>query len=636
MDINRHLHVLGATSTARSETLDGREWLVVPVVALMEGVIHAVNAETPEFVPATALADNPSSWDGLPLVVGHPVKDGVQISAKTPGELERRGFGVIKSTRFMNGKLGLEAWADITRLEVLGHQQMLADMRAGKPIEVSVGAHVHTRETKGAHRGKQYAAEWTAINGDHLAFLPGGRGACSVDMGCGTGRMAMRMCDDHMELETLEVGKTTMNKSLRERMLALVTAFRAGGSMFDTPEQAASEEKAEDVAYKVMRLELDQAGTAWDEASGLINDLIADQKTPDTGTTAEESETEIEQARLEAILSLCMGMYGSLNGVMDAARREMNGGVSMPERYMAQKDCTVCEGKGKVNEKDCAACDGLGQMKAAAGRRNSASDMKMIQSVHDHTVSLGADCTPGNYKVAAAVVPLMDCPTCGGKGSLNDDNCTACGGTGKLKTAAAMPQLRAACSCEENGMNKEQKAEVIAALVTDKHSGYREGDEPFLNALSDARLEEFKAAAAANKLAVEAKDKADDDLRAANAKVTVLEGKLKTAEQAPSEEEWLAKAPSGIKALLDHQKAQEAEEREGLIKTLKAVGANTEDELKAMLTPQLKTLAAYAKIKQPDFSGRGIPVDRTAGEAEDFTPPDAYAAELKTLREKVN
>lgn len=390
--MNRALHVLGATSTARSEMIDGREWLAVPVVALMEGVIHAVNADTPEFVPATALAENPSSWDGLPLVVGHPVKDGVQISAKSQGELDRRGFGVIKAARFTNGKLGCEAWADVARLEALGHQQMLADMRAGKPIEVSVGAHVRTRDQTGEHRGKKYGTEWASIAGDHLAFLPGGRGACSVDMGCGSGRMAMRMCDDHMELEPL----IPLTKTFRGRIQDLITAFRTGGSMFDTPEQAASEEAAEDVAYKVIRLEVDHAGKAWDELSGLVNDLIADQKIPDTGIAAEDAETEIEHARLEAILSLCLSMSGALNGVMEATRRELNGALALPERYMAQKDCTVCEGKGKMNGKDCTACDGMGQMKAAAGARNSTSDLKVIQNMHDQSVVLGALCDKGN------------------------------------------------------------------------------------------------------------------------------------------------------------------------------------------------------------------------------------------------
>src|SRR5262252_5208585 len=80
----RQLHVLGATGQFRIETLDGREHLVVPVVALKEGVIHAVNAATPEFVPMSALAVAPQGWNGRPLVLGHPSRNGIKISANDP------------------------------------------------------------------------------------------------------------------------------------------------------------------------------------------------------------------------------------------------------------------------------------------------------------------------------------------------------------------------------------------------------------------------------------------------------------------------------------------------------------------------------------------------------------------------
>ena len=69
----RVLHVL-ASATCRMEMYHGREHLVVPLVALMEGVIHAVNAADPEFVPADVLST--MGWDGRPVVLGHPTKNG--------------------------------------------------------------------------------------------------------------------------------------------------------------------------------------------------------------------------------------------------------------------------------------------------------------------------------------------------------------------------------------------------------------------------------------------------------------------------------------------------------------------------------------------------------------------------------
>lgn len=202
------------------------------------------------------------------------------------------------------------------------------------------------------------------------------------------------------------------------------------------------------------------------------------------------------------------------------------------------------------------------------------------------------------------------------------------------------PQLKAACGCQgESTMDKKVKAELIAALVTDKHSGFKEGDEATLETFADARLESFKAAAEANKAAAEKALKDENDLRAAQAKLTVTEGKLKAAEQAPTEEQWLERAPAGIKTLLENQKAQDVERRDELVKLLKVAGANTEDELKAMPTAQLETLAKYAKVEQVDFSGRGLPQERAAASAEDdkqYDPPNPWAAGIKALQEQGN
>ncbi len=188
--------IIGTGNPPRVEFLHGRRHLVVPVIALMEGVIHAVNAPTREFVPAARLAAAAGSWNGRPLVIGHPTENGRQISANRPDVIARQGFGVIYESRMAGNRLGQEAWIDPERLIALGQRNMLADIEAGKPIEVSVGAFVKTLEKSGTHGGKDYQFEWGDITGDHLAFLPGGRGACSLEMGCGACRAASSWDDD--------------------------------------------------------------------------------------------------------------------------------------------------------------------------------------------------------------------------------------------------------------------------------------------------------------------------------------------------------------------------------------------------------------------------------------------------------
>lgn len=195
-----HLHLLNATGTMRTEILDKKEYLVFPVVALMEGVIHAVNSEHPEFVSLATLKKAAESWNDKPIVIGHPVKNGKQCSANTSDVLASHGIGKIRNSRVEGTKLLQEAWVETAKVKQL-HPDMYARLLKGSNEEVSVGAFVVTDGKEGKWKEKPYKASWLETFGDHLAFLPGGRGACSVEMGCGTHRAAMRVCESALELE---------------------------------------------------------------------------------------------------------------------------------------------------------------------------------------------------------------------------------------------------------------------------------------------------------------------------------------------------------------------------------------------------------------------------------------------------
>lgn len=185
----RNLHLLGATGQVRYEELNGRRHLVVPIVALMEGVIHPVNAETPEFVSADVLRRAAASWIGKPVTLGHPKKHGTQCSASDAEVRRAAGIGVIVKSEMAGKKLLQEAWVDEEKAKAL-HPELYDALAAGGREEVSVGAFVVARPAQAEHNGKRYKADWLEAQGDHLAFLPGGRGACSCEMGCGTHRAA--------------------------------------------------------------------------------------------------------------------------------------------------------------------------------------------------------------------------------------------------------------------------------------------------------------------------------------------------------------------------------------------------------------------------------------------------------------
>lgn len=179
----RYVTLAGLLSgTTRTETLFGREWTVVPVIALVEGVIQAMNAPAPELVLASTYQKYPGGWNGRPLFHGHPVRNDTPVSGNTPEVLEAESIGLVFNAN-AGDKLKMEAWIDNAREPAA---PVLARVAKGEAIEVSMGAFVEVNDTKGLYNGTAYEGEWIDLVPDHLALLPAGdTGACSREMGCG-------------------------------------------------------------------------------------------------------------------------------------------------------------------------------------------------------------------------------------------------------------------------------------------------------------------------------------------------------------------------------------------------------------------------------------------------------------------
>lgn len=168
----------------RVEQFQGKDYVVLPIVALVEGVIWPINSPHPDMVPESALRVAPSNWDGRPVMAdgGHPVIDGEQVSANTPDVL-KTAIGMVFNAHVEGKRLVMEAWIDPT---LPAAQVVLARVEAGQLVEVSVGVLVIEEPVPGTWEGKPYFAIWRVILPDHLAILPeGDEGACSGTMGCG-------------------------------------------------------------------------------------------------------------------------------------------------------------------------------------------------------------------------------------------------------------------------------------------------------------------------------------------------------------------------------------------------------------------------------------------------------------------
>lgn len=421
---SRSLHLLGALGQVRTEMIGHREHLVVPVVALMEGVIHAVNAETPEFVSVETLKKMAESWNGKPVTLGHPKKDGKQCSAQDAAIIEAVGLGVIRNSRVDGMKLLMDAMIETARAKKI-HPDLYARLSDGGTEEVSVGAMVVTDKVPGvAASGKRFVGHWNGGEGDHLAFLPGGRGACSVAMGCGTHRAAMRVCGNILEDEvesiidpaTLKclrdipqstrdtmkasdfagpnesfpistqadvdaaahlVGKAADPAAVKAKIISIakrkgLTLPKAWQTMKAAQAGDDAEEQAELIAYQSMRTILDGVKGQFDEISALVNALIADETESPTETPEEEdAEETIETARLDAIRGLCQSLASAIGAVGNATYCQS---LSDSPRYMEGREL--------------------------AGARHSAKDAGLIQDMHDGAMALGAQCDRGNTRTA--------------------------------------------------------------------------------------------------------------------------------------------------------------------------------------------------------------------------------------------
>lgn len=176
----------------RTEQYLGRDHLVVPVVALVEGVLQGMNAATPELALAEEFGRVPEGWDGRPLVMNHPVVNGIPVSANSPSVLESYSFGYLFNTKLEDAKLKTEAWIDLARVEELGGEveTTVQRIRDGEVVEVSTGLFTATEPVEGKFNGRNYKGVWRGVVPDHLAFLSEGvLGACSAEDGCGTPRV---------------------------------------------------------------------------------------------------------------------------------------------------------------------------------------------------------------------------------------------------------------------------------------------------------------------------------------------------------------------------------------------------------------------------------------------------------------
>lgn len=174
------------------QTLEGRPFMVVPAVILVEGV-HCGTVGC-YLYRAADIAETAVLWDNTPIIIHHPgfsvtgdlVDPDNDESARSPSVLNERGVGRLFNTVFDagSGKLRTQLWLDEARLTAISPEAARA-IRDGGQLEVSTGVYFAPEGDEGTWNSEDYVAVATTLIPDHLALLPGLRGACSFDDGCG-------------------------------------------------------------------------------------------------------------------------------------------------------------------------------------------------------------------------------------------------------------------------------------------------------------------------------------------------------------------------------------------------------------------------------------------------------------------
>jgi hypothetical protein len=149
---------------------------------IVEGVLNGSHG--PLLHLAEEFGKIPESWNGIPVVINHPEINGQNVSANDPVIIDTQTVGRIYNAKLEDNKLKAEAWLDEDKLTTIS-AKTLALINATSSIEVSVGVYTEDEETSGEWNGIKYNAVARNHKPDHLALLPDGIGACSLEDGCG-------------------------------------------------------------------------------------------------------------------------------------------------------------------------------------------------------------------------------------------------------------------------------------------------------------------------------------------------------------------------------------------------------------------------------------------------------------------
>lgn len=167
----------------RREIVNGKEFLVAPLTLIVPGVLNG--SQGPLYYPPEEIARNYEDWNGVPMVVQHPTRNGIPVSGRTPQAMGSQEIGRVYSAKIgTEARLQAEGWFDVEATDRVD-PSITPRLRKGEPIELSTGLYTTNIPNRGQYRGTVYTHIAKNYKPDHLAILPDRTGACSLRDGCG-------------------------------------------------------------------------------------------------------------------------------------------------------------------------------------------------------------------------------------------------------------------------------------------------------------------------------------------------------------------------------------------------------------------------------------------------------------------
>jgi hypothetical protein len=259
---------LNFTGAAKRVTRNGREYLVANVVSIVPGVLPG--SKGPALYTPDECARNAPAWDMARLTLYHPKANGEYTSSFDPAA-EHHHVGHFRNSRF-DGRLTHEAWADVAKLRKADKRfgtNVEGKLERGEPIDVSTGLFTDDEHIPGTYNGVAYDFVVKNFRPDHIAILPGEKGACSRDRGCGINVNESSEATRNAKYCTKQAAAATIateHKGARDHAMA---AMDSTGGKDAAKEHEAAAEMHEQAATDARREDKPDLASAHDQAAAL-------------------------------------------------------------------------------------------------------------------------------------------------------------------------------------------------------------------------------------------------------------------------------------------------------------------------------------------------------------------------------